>query len=93
MKTSSDISTRKLVIGSAAIAVLAAVIFFFAFFQVKTVEVMGNDHYSDDELKERILKSPMTSNTILAPLFYARMQQRIFRTLRTLMSDVLAEAS
>ena len=51
MKTSSDISTRKLVIGSAAIAVLAAVIFFFAFFQVKTVEVMGNDHYSDDELK------------------------------------------
>ena len=72
MKTSSDISTRKLVIGSAAIAVLAAVIFFFAFFQVKTVEVMGNDHYSDDELKERILKSPMTSNTILAPLFYAK---------------------
>ncbi len=70
MKTSSDISTRKLVIGSAAIAVLAAVI--FAFFQVKTVEVMGNDHYSDDELKERILKSPMTSNTILAPLFYAK---------------------
>ena len=56
MKTSSDISTRKLVIGSAAIAVLAAVIFFFAFFQVKTVEVMGNDHYSDDELKERIIE-------------------------------------
>lgn len=35
MKTSSDISTRKLVIGSAAIAVLAAVIFFFAFFSGK----------------------------------------------------------
>lgn len=72
MKTSSNISTRKLVIGSAAIAVLAAVIFFFAFFQVKTVEVMGSDHYSEDELKEKILKSPMTSNTILAPLFYAK---------------------
>lgn len=72
MKTSSNISTRKLVIGSAAIAVLAAVIFFFAFFQVKTVEVMGSEHYSEDELKEKILKSPMTSNTILAPLFYAK---------------------
>lgn len=72
MKTSSNISTRKLVIGSAMIAVLAAVIFFFAFFQVKTVEVMGSEHYSEDELKEKILKSPMTSNTILAPLFYAK---------------------
>lgn len=72
MKTSSNISTRKLVIGSAAITVLAAVIFFFVFFQVKTVEVMGSDHYSEDELKEKILKSPMTSNTILAPLFYAK---------------------
>lgn len=72
MKTSSNISTRKLVIGSAAIAVLAAVIFFFAFFQVKTVEVMGSEHYSEDELKEKILKGPLTSNAVLAPVFYSR---------------------
>ena len=71
MKTSS-ISTRKLVIGSVAVVVLAAAVFFFTFFQVKTVEVIGNDHYTEDELKEKILKGSMTSNAILAPLFYSK---------------------
>ena len=54
MKTSSNISTRKLVIGSVAVVVLAAAVFFFTFFQVKTVEVIGNDHYTEDELKEML---------------------------------------
>ena len=72
MKTSSNISTRKLVIGSGAVVVLAAAVFFFTFFQVKTVEVIGNDHYTEDELKEKILKGSMTSNAILAPLFYSK---------------------
>ena len=45
---------------------------FFTFFQVKTVEVIGNDHYTEDELKEKILKGSMTSNAILAPLFYSK---------------------
>ena len=72
MKTSSNISTRKLFIGSVAVVVLAAAVFFFTFFQVKTVEVIGNDHYTEDELKEKILKGSMTSNAILAPLFYSR---------------------
>lgn len=72
MKTSSNISTRKLVIGSVAVVVLAAAVFFVTFFQVKTVEVIGNDHYTEDELKEKILKGSMTSNAILAPLFYSK---------------------
>lgn len=72
MKISSNISTRKLVIGSVAVVVLAAAVFFFTFFQVKTVEVIGNDHYTEDELKEKILKGSMTSNAILAPLFYSK---------------------
>lgn len=72
MKTSSNISTRKLVIGSVAVVVLAAAVFFFTFFQVKTVEVIGNDYYTEDELKEKILKGSMTSNAILAPLFYSK---------------------
>ena len=72
MKTSSNISTRKLVIGSVAVVVLAAAVFFFTFFQVKTVEVIVNDHYTEDELKEKILKGSMTSNAILAPLFYSK---------------------
>ena len=72
MNTSSNTNTRKLIIGSVAIAILAAIIFFFAFFRVKTVEVMGSDHYSEDELKEKILKGPLTSNVILAPMFYTK---------------------
>lgn len=72
MKTSSNISTRKLVIGSVAVVVLAAAVFFFTFFHVKTVEIIGNDHYTEDELKEKILKGSMTSNAILAPLFYSK---------------------
>ena len=72
MKTSSNISTRKLVIGSVAVVVLAAAVFFFTFFQVKIVEVIGNDHYTEDELKEKILKGSMTSKAILAPLFYSK---------------------
>lgn len=76
MNTSSNINTRKLIMGSVAIIILAAVIFFFAFFQVKTVEVMGSEHYSEDELKEAILKGPLTSNTIFAPRFYSKMRQK-----------------
>ena len=72
MKTSSNISTRKLVIGSVAVVVLAVAVFFFTFFHVKTVEIIGNDHYTEDELKEKILKGSMTSNAILAPLFYSK---------------------
>ena len=72
MNTSSNINTRKLIIGSVAIIILAAVIFFFSFFRVKTVEVMGSEHYSEDELKEAILKGPLTSNTIFAPGFYSK---------------------
>ena len=72
MKTSSNISTRKLVIVSVAVVFLASDFFFFTFFQLKTVEVIGNDHYTEDELKEKILKGSMTSNAILAPLFYSK---------------------
>lgn len=72
MKTSSNISTRKLIFGSVAIIFLAAAVFFFTFFHVKTVEVMGSDHYPEDELKEKILKGTLTTNSILAPMFYAK---------------------
>ena len=72
MKTSSNDSTRKFIFGSAAVIFLAAVVFFFTFFHVKTVEVMGSDHYSEDQLKEKILKGTLTTNSILAPMFYAK---------------------
>lgn len=49
-----------------------AVIFFFLYFQVKTVEVSGSGHYTDEEIKELVLKGPLASNTILAPALYSK---------------------
>ena len=48
---------------------LCAVIFFFSYFRVTKVEVMGSEHYSDSEIKKMILREPFASNSILAPLF------------------------
>ncbi len=81
MNTSSNINTRKLIMGSVVIIILV-LLFFFRFFQVKTVEVMGSEHYSEDELKEAILKGPLTSNTIFAPRFYSKMRQKNFHISR-----------
>ena len=33
---------------------------------------MGSGHYTEDEIKEMILRGPMASNSILAPLLYSR---------------------
>lgn len=63
---------KKIIIGGAAAAFLAGVIFFFTYFHVDNVEVMGSGHYTEEEVKEMILRGPMASNSILAPLLYAR---------------------
>lgn len=51
---------------------LAGILFFFLYFKVDTVEVMGSSHYSDEEIKEMVLKGPMASNSALAPLLYSK---------------------
>ena len=55
----------KLVGGAAAVAVLAGIIFFFAFFHVSKVEVMESNHYTKEELKEMVLTGAFSSNSVL----------------------------
>lgn len=50
----------------------AGVIFFFAYFKVDEVEVMGSSHYSENEVKEMVLRGPLASNSVLAPLIYTK---------------------
>ena len=58
--------------GAIAAALAAAVIFFFVYFRVENVEVMGSSHYTDEEVREMILRGPMASNSVLAPLLYSQ---------------------
>lgn len=49
----------------------AGIIFFFVYFRVEHVEVMGSNHYSEEEIQEMILRGPMASNSVLAPILYS----------------------
>lgn len=60
--------TWKIIGVCAAAVLLFGVIFFFTYFKVRTVEVMGSSHYSEEEIKEMILQGPMAYNSVLAPI-------------------------
>ena len=51
---------------------LAAMVFFFSFFQVKNIEVRGSTRYSDEEVKEMVLKGLFAENSVLAPIFCSK---------------------
>ena len=55
-----------------AALLLAGVIFFFTYYRVENVEVMGSSHYTEEEVREMILRGPLASNSILAPILYSR---------------------
>ncbi|HJB14984.1 MAG TPA: cell division protein FtsQ/DivIB [Candidatus Blautia excrementipullorum] len=63
---------KKIIAGVIAAGVLGGAVFFFAYFHVENVEVMGSGHYTEDEVKEMILRGPMASNSILAPILYSK---------------------
>lgn len=65
-------NTVRIIAGAAAVAVLVGIIFFFSFFHVSKIDVMENDHYTEDELKEMILTGAFSSNSILAPITCSR---------------------
>ena len=60
------------VTGLIAVLLLAGVIFFFTYYQVDEVQVMGSSHYSEKQIKKMVLRGPMASNSILAPLIYTK---------------------
>lgn len=62
---------KKYILGGIGACLLAGVIFFFTYFQVKEVEVMGSSHYTEEEIKDMILRGPMAENSILAPMLYS----------------------
>ena len=58
--------------GLIAVLLLAGVIFFFTYYQVDEVQVMGSSHYSEKQIKKMVLRGPMASNSILAPIIYTK---------------------
>lgn len=49
-----------------------AAVWFFIFFRVRQVEVAGSTHYSDEQVKDIVLKGPFAENSLLAPVFCSR---------------------
>ena len=60
---------KMLTAGAVAVIVLLALGAFFFLFRVDNVYVVGSTRYTDDQIKEYVLTTPMTSNTVLAMLF------------------------
>lgn len=67
-----DNKKKKKVTGAAVGIAAAAVIFFFVYFHVDTVMVMGSSYYTEDEIKEIVLKGPLATNSVLAPMLYSK---------------------
>ena len=62
---------KKMILGGLGAVLLAGIIFFFSYYQVKNVEVMASDHYTEKEIRTMILRGPMSGNSILASLLYS----------------------
>ncbi len=62
---------KKIAAGMAGVIILSAAIAFFSYYKVDSVEVRGTTHYTDDEIKKMVLRGPMASNSVLAPLIYS----------------------
>ena len=62
---------KKIIAGVIGAGVLAAMIAFFSYYKVDSVEVRGTSHYTDEEVKKMVLRGPLASNSVLAPLVYS----------------------
>ena len=63
---------RKLMIGSVTGALLVMLVFFFTYFHVDKVEVMGCSYYTEEEIKQMVLRGPLSKNAVLAPMLYSK---------------------
>ena len=50
---------KQYIMGGIGACLLAGVIFFFTYFQVTDVEVMGSNRYTEKEIRSMILRGPM----------------------------------
>lgn len=61
---------KKVAACAAAVVVLLALLLFFALFKVDSVSVVGSTRYSDEEIRQMAMGSPLDSNTLLAVWFH-----------------------
>ena len=61
---------RRKIIGILAAILLAGAFFFFTFFRVTKVEVLGTTRYSAEEVKEMALTGAFTDNSVLAVMLH-----------------------
>ena len=70
MKTSKKKPLKA--VGGFLVLLLAGIIFFFTYYQVDEVQVMGSNHYSEKQIRKMVLRGPLASNSVLAPLLYTK---------------------
>lgn len=63
--------TKKITAYIVGLGLLAAAIVFFTYYKVDSVQVRGTTHYSDEEVKKMVLRGPLASNSVLAPMIYS----------------------
>lgn len=61
---------RRKIIGTLAAILLVGVFFFFTFFRVTKVEVLGTTRYSAEEVKNMALTGAFTDNSVLAVMLH-----------------------
>lgn len=71
-KSLSDKKHKKGIFLTLGAALLAGLVFFFSYFHVSEVEVMGTTRYSDEEVKSMALQGAFTDNSVLAVLLHSR---------------------
>ena len=70
-KSSMSKKAKKMTGYIIGIGILTAMIVFFSYYKVDSVEVRGTSHYTDEEVKAMVLRGPLASNSVLAPLIYS----------------------
>lgn len=63
--------TKKITAYIVGMGLLAAAVVFFTYYKVDSVQVRGTTHYSDEEVKKMVLRGPLASNSVLAPMIYS----------------------
>ena len=62
---------KKAILGTLGAVLLAGLVFFFSYFHVTKVEVMGTSRYTDEQVKEMALQGAFTDNSVLAVLLHS----------------------
>ena len=72
--------TKKITAYIVGLGLLTAAVVFFTYYKVDSVQVRGTTHYSDEEVKKMVLRGPLASNSVLAPMIYSLSLIHIYGT-------------